>query len=101
MAAHLPDPDGLDPRALAVDGMYDSLSINTETLDGMKLAIFLGSALVRADELLDKMTAKTEILGSRMLFDRAALSKALNQPQLQAWLASFPPGLLPEKRGGP
>lgn len=66
-------------------------------------AIMIGSALVHADELLETLHPMQgePIDRNAYIFDVAALRAILDQPQVQAWLASFPPGLLPEKRGGP
>ena len=58
-------------------------------------AILIGSALVHAYELLDSLL-EGEHKG--LTFDIYALRGTLGRPQVQAWLASFPPGLLPVKR---
>jgi hypothetical protein len=57
-------------------------------------AVLIGSALIHAEELLGSVIA----LEGPAKFDAAALRTCLESPQVQRWLESFPPGLLPEKR---
>lgn len=98
MAAHPPEP----PKLADITGT----AIDTESLGGMKLAMFIASALVHANELsetlrLSSLGQKTLMLDPRVKANDAALRTVLDQPQVQAWLGCFEPGLLPEKRSKP
>lgn len=107
-----PDPPAAPPTCRAPPPPSGAVSIPQGAgrvvpyLD-LGTAILIGSALVHADELLsslkDSLAGRALLLDpfASQMFDIVALRAALDTAHVQEWLASFPPGLLPVKRGGP
>ena len=69
------------------------MSNRYETLT-MSQAVTIASVIVHTDEMLHEPNPNSAD------FDRNTILSLLESPELAAWLESFPPGLLPQKRRG-